>query len=61
MLRRGIDGVIDAFLDRHRGHDDDELGEAVTLVQLKDGPQIDIGLAGTGLHLHGKIPGRQRN
>jgi hypothetical protein len=47
--------VIDAFLDRHRRHHDDELGEAVALVQLEDGAQIDVGLAGAGLHLHGEI------
>ena len=62
VLGRGLDGVIDAFLDRHRGHDDDELGEAVTLVQLKDSPQINIGLAGAGLHLYGEVarPERRR-
>jgi hypothetical protein len=60
VLRRHLNGVIDALLDRHRGHHDDELGEAVALVQLEDGAQIDVGLARAGLHLHGEVPGRER-
>ena len=51
--------LVDALLDRHRRHHDDELGEPVALVQFQDGAQVDVGLAGTGLHLHGKLAGLQ--
>jgi hypothetical protein len=59
MIGGGLKGVIDAFLDRHRGHHDDEFGEAEASVQLEDGAQIDVGLARAGLHLHGEVAGRE--
>ena len=44
MLLGDLERLVDAFLDRDRGDDDDELGEAIELVQLEDRPQVDIGL-----------------
>ena len=40
-----------ALADCHAGHHDDELGEAVFLVQLVDRADVDVGLAGARLHL----------
>ena len=34
--------------------------EAVALVQLEDRAQVDVGLAGAGLHLHREVARRQR-
>ena len=44
-----------ALLDGDAGHHDDELLEAIGLVQFKDGSQVHIGLAGSGLHLDVKV------
>lgn len=44
-----------AFADGHGGHHDDELGEAVFLVQLVDRADVDVGLAGARLHLDGEV------
>ena len=55
MLLRDLQRLVHALLDGHRGHDDDELGEAIAPVQLKNGAQIHIGLAGAGFHLHREI------
>ena len=55
-----LQGLVDAFLDRHRRHHDDELAEAIAFVQLEDAAQIDVGLTGAGFHLHGEVAGRQR-
>ena len=60
MLLRDLERLVDAFLDRHRRHDDHELGEAVPLVQLEDRAQIDVGLAGAGLHLDREVAGGER-
>ena len=61
MLLGDLKRLVNAFLDRHRGDDDDELGKAVPPVQLEDGAQVNVGLAGAGLHLHGKIARGQRS
>ena len=37
--------------DRDAVDDDDELGQPVAAVQFERGPQVDVGLAGAGLHL----------
>ena len=50
-----LQGLGHAFFDGNAGHHDDELLEAVRFVQLKDGTQVDISLAGAGLHLNIKI------
>ena len=60
MIVRHLERLVDAFLDRDRRHDDDELGKSVALVQLEDRAQIDVGLAGSRLHLHGEVAGIQR-
>ena len=60
VLLGDLERLVDALLDRHRGHHDDELGEAVALVQLEDRAQVDVGLAGAGLHLHGEVAGGER-
>ena len=56
----GLDCVVNAFLDCHRGHHNDELGKAVPLVQLKYSAQIDVGLPGAGFHFHGEISRGER-
>ena len=38
----------------------DELGEPVALVQLEQRAQVDVGLAGAGLHLDGEVHTVQR-
>ena len=60
VLLGDLQRLVDAFLDGHRRHHDDELGEAVALVQLEDRAQVDVGLAGAGLHLNREVAGRQR-
>ena len=59
MVVRDPERFVDAFLDRDRWHDDDELAEAITFVQLEYRAQVDIGLARACFHLHGKIAGVQ--
>ena len=61
MLLGDLERLVDALLDRHRRHDDHELGEAVALVQLEDRAQVDVGLAGAGLHLDGEVAGGERS
>ena len=39
---------------------DDELGEAVTAVQLEDRAQVNVGLTCTRFHFHREIAGSQR-
>ena len=56
MLRSHLDGVVDTLLDRHRRHDDHELGEPIPLVQFEDRPQVDVRLPGPSLHLHSEVP-----
>ena len=60
VIHRVVQRCVEAFLDRDRRHDDHVLGEAIALVELEDGAQVNIGLAGAGLHLHGEIAGRER-
>ena len=55
MFLRHIDARQHALADRYARYHDDELLEAVLLVQLKDGAEIDIGLAGSGFHLNGEV------
>ena len=55
MVLRDLEGLVDAFLDRNRRHDDDELREPEPLVQLEDGAQVDVRLARAGLHLHREV------
>ena len=50
-----LERLVDALLDGNGRHHDHELGEAVALVQLKDGSQVDVGLAGSRLHLDGEV------
>ena len=57
VLPGDLQGLGYTLLDGDAGHHDDELLEAVGLVQLKDGAQIHIGLAGAGLHLNIKVIG----
>ena len=68
VLGRDLDVLEHALADGHAGHHDDELLEAVALRELEDGAQVDVGLAGAGLHLDGEVragarlrrPGRRR-
>ncbi|MNG39807.1 hypothetical protein D3C84_1280840 [compost metagenome] len=55
MIFGDLQGLVDALLDRNRGHDNNELGKAVALIQLKDAAQIYVGLSRTGLHFDGKV------
>ena len=55
VIFHDLEGFVDTLLDGHRGDDDDELGEAVAPVQLENSAQVDVGLAGAGLHFHREI------
>ena len=55
MLARGLEALEDALADGDARHDDDELGDAVAAVQLVDGADVDVGLAGARLHLDGEV------
>jgi hypothetical protein len=59
VRRHDLQALVDAFLDGHRRHDDHELGEAVTLVQLEHRAQVDVGLARARFHLHREVTRRQ--
>ena len=61
MLGGDLDVFQHALADRDAGHDDDEFLEAVSARKFEDGPQVNVGLAGAGFHLDGKVrtaPGR---
>ena len=60
MLLRDLERLVDALLDGNRRHHDHELGEAEAPVQLEDRAQVDVGLAGAGLHLDGEVARGQR-
>ena len=55
MIPGKIDALFHPFPDSHTGHYNNELLETIFSLKFKDGAQIDIGLAGAGLHLHGKM------
>ena len=55
MLLRDVDGFEHTLADRDARHDDDEFLEPINFVQFKNGAQIDVGLARSGLHLNGKF------
>ena len=59
MLLHDLEGLVNAFLDRHGRHHHDELRESKAPVQLEDGSQVHVGLARSRLHLDGEFPGRQ--
>ena len=50
-----LDGFEDALFDGDGGDDDDELGEAVELIEFKGGAEIDVGFAGACFHLDGEV------
>ena len=51
MILHGLKALVDALADRDAGDDNDKLGPAVALVELKHGLDVDIGLSGASLHL----------
>ncbi|MCY1181597.1 hypothetical protein D9M73_221100 [compost metagenome] len=55
MIFGNLQGLVDAFLDRNRGNDNDELGKTVAFIQLKDAAQINVGLSRSSLHFDGKV------
>ncbi len=55
MLPQQRDAREHALADGDVRDDDDELGESITLVQLEDRAQVDVGLAGARLHLDREI------
>ena len=55
MVAGDLERFVGAFLDRDGRHDNHEFGEAIFLIELKDGAQIDIGFACARLHLDGEI------
>ena len=57
MLLGNLEGLIHALPNGHRRHHDNELGEAILAVQLKDGLGVDIGFACAGLHLNAELHG----
>ena len=48
---RDLQRLGHTLADGNAGHHDDELAPAVLLVQLKDGLDVAISLAGAGFHL----------
>jgi len=60
VLLGNLQGLVHAFLDRHGGDHNHELRESITLVQLEDRTQVDVSLAGAGLHFHGEVAGGER-
>lgn len=48
-------GFIHALTNRHGRNNNNKLGKAVALVQLKDAFRVDISLAGTCFHLNAKL------
>ena len=55
VLFGDLECLIDALFNGNGRNDNDKFCEAVTAIQLKDGAQVDIGLACAGLHLHGEM------
>ena len=52
MVLQHIKGLIDTFTDGNGRNHHDELGPAVSLVELEHRLDIDVSLAGTGLHFY---------
>ena len=61
MFLHHLERFVNTLFDGDGRHNDDELVEAVTLVQLEHRAQINVGLARAGLHLNGEVTGSQRN
>ena len=55
VLLHQINGLVYALFDRNGRHDDNELGKAISLVQLKNGAQIHVCFACSRFHLYGEI------
>ena len=55
VLGGDLEVLEHALADRHARHHDDELEEAVAARQLVDRAQVDVGLAGAGLHLDREV------
>ena len=55
MLASGLKALEDALADGDAWHHDDELGDAVAVVQLVDGADVYVGLAGARLHFDGEV------
>ena len=55
VLARGLEALEDALADGHARHDDDELGDAIAAVELVDGADVHVGLAGARFHLDGEV------
>ena len=59
MLFCHVDALENAFADRDARHDNDELLEAVGLAKLENRAEIDVRLAGAGLHFYREFPALQ--
>lgn len=55
MVPGDLQGLVHTLADSHGRHNNDELGEAETLVQLKDGLSVDVGFPGPCLHFHAEL------
>jgi hypothetical protein len=55
VILGNLKSFVHAFLDRYRRDNDYELGEAETLVQLKDCPQVDVSLTCSSFHFDCEI------
>ena len=55
VVAEKLDAGEHALADRDVRDDDNELRKPVALVQLEDRAQVDVGLAGTGLHLDREV------
>ncbi len=61
MVLGDLERLIHALFDRDRRYHNHKLGEAVAAIQLEDGPQVHVGLARAGLHLHREVARGQRS
>ena len=52
MIGSDLEGLLYALTDGDARHDNDKLAPSISFVQLKHGFDVNIGLAGTSLHLN---------
>lgn len=55
MVSSNLNILQHSFADGNTWHHNDEFLEAKAPRKLKDRSQVDVGLSGSCLHLHGKV------
>lgn len=55
MALGALETLLYTLTDGDAWHDNDELSQPVAAVELVDGADVTVGLAGAGLHLHGEV------